>query len=513
MPTKASAAAVTIRMYRGLLGDFFLVSHTDGTRAFRMLIDCGVLQCIGRAEDKPSTATGKSRIIAGVEDLMHDTGGVLDLVVATHEHYDHLSGFILANDAFAELKIKKLWMAWTEDYADEFANGYRTKKDKAVQALTALTQSSALNANPGLQTVRDLLQFYGDVKPPRALGMAASRLDGEAPDRLRGNSSCRDILDWLKVRAGAENVSYLKPGQAVKWGLDDAFRAYVLGPPRDDTLLRRLDPSKKDDNETYLVEPTYLTRPEEVETMAGLADLYSDDEEVAAKARKYEQPFARGHWRRYDGADHRIADDAVVALYENEKLKDRRIETEWLDSAESLALKIDGDVNNTSLALALELPEKRMLLFPGDAQVGNWLSWGRQTYPAHDGENPPQLTIRDILPNVVFYKVGHHASHNATLKAEGLELMTHKALSVMIPLVEATAREQKTVNATEGWKMPFPKLYDRLLAMTRHRVVRGDGATDHERAAFTASGSIFKLKYGPDVAAGDPIWVELKLSL
>ena len=45
------------------------------------------------------------------------------------------------------------------------------------------------------------------------------------------------------------------------------------------------------------------------------------------------------------------------------------------------ALKIDNDVNNTSLALALELADKRVLLFPGDAQVGNWLSWDRQMIP------------------------------------------------------------------------------------------------------------------------------------
>ena len=38
-----------------------------------------------------------------------------------------------------------------------------------------------------------------------------------------------------------------------------------------------------------------------------------------------------------------------------------------------------GETNNTSLALAFELIEKgrvgKVLLFPADAQVGNWLSW------------------------------------------------------------------------------------------------------------------------------------------
>jgi len=39
---------VSIRMYRGLLGDSSLVRHAAGGRAFKMLIDCGVLQRIVR---------------------------------------------------------------------------------------------------------------------------------------------------------------------------------------------------------------------------------------------------------------------------------------------------------------------------------------------------------------------------------------------------------------------------------------------------------------------------------
>ena len=45
----------------------------------------------------------------------------------------------------------------------------------------------------------------------------------------------------------------------------------------------------------------------------------------------------------------------VVATYTKADAKYRRIDTDWLGSAENLALKIDGDVNNTSLALGLEL--------------------------------------------------------------------------------------------------------------------------------------------------------------
>jgi hypothetical protein len=81
----------------------------------------------------------------------------------------------------------------------------------------------------------------------------------------------------------------------------------------------------------------------------------------------------------------------------------RRIDSDWLESAGSLALYLDGDINNTSLVLAIELGQAgKVLLFPGDAQYGNWLSWART-----------QRGI-DLLKRTVFYKVGHHGSHNAT---------------------------------------------------------------------------------------------------
>ena len=53
----------------------------------------------------------------------------------------------------------------------------------------------------------------------------------------------------------------------------------------------------------------------------------------------------------------------------------RRIQGEWMAGAGEFALQLDSDTNNTSLALAFELPDGRVLLFPGDAQVGNWESW------------------------------------------------------------------------------------------------------------------------------------------
>ncbi|HJQ61209.1 MAG TPA: hypothetical protein VJ890_30170, partial [Vineibacter sp.] len=353
MPGGGVRAELSIRMYRGLLGDFFLVRHTSRQRTYNMLIDCGVLQCIGVKAKKAATARGADRIKAGVVDLINDTGGRLDLVVATHQHYDHLSGFILANEAFKDIRIDKVWMAWTEDRKDDLANSYREKKNQALAALTALSRNQALAAMPGMETVTNLLQFYGPDDSPRggALAVAGAGDDGDG-DKLSGNASCEKVLEWLRLRAGPGNVDFLRPGDAKEWGLRGAFRAYVLGPPRSDKALRHLDPSKGEQREVY------LASGEDIETASALAEIHGDGH---AGERPEDQPFTRPHWRPY-GANgvkttaterRRLLKDPIVRLYRRKGASSRGIDDSWLGSAENLALKIDGDVNNTSLALAL----------------------------------------------------------------------------------------------------------------------------------------------------------------
>ena len=89
------------------------------------------------------------------------------------------------------------------------------------------------------------------------------------------------------------------------------------------------------------------------------------------------------------------------------------IDRDWLRAAEQLALKLDSDTNNTSLVLAFVIGEgedRRVMLFPGDAQVGNWESWQQYIWPkgSKRGE-PASVDITELLAATVLYKVGHHA--------------------------------------------------------------------------------------------------------
>jgi hypothetical protein len=74
---------------------------------------------------------------------------------------------------------------------------------------------------------------------------------------------------------------------------------------------------------------------------------------------------------------------------------------------------------------------REVLLFVGDAHIGNWKSWASVTYDIPGRSKP--MPAHDLLARTVFYKVGHHCSHNATLKKGGLELMQHEDLVAFAP--------------------------------------------------------------------------------
>lgn len=146
----------------------------------------------------------------------------------------------------------------------------------------------------------------------------------------------------------------------------------------------------------------------------------------------------------------------------------RRIETDWLLSAQQLVEELDSITNNTSLVLAFELTDTtphKVLLFVGDAQVGNWMSW------QHLDDSGPgeKIDIDDLLTRTVFYKVGHHGSRNATLKEHGLERMTNSDLVAIIPVDKKWANNEK-----RKWEHPAEKLLAQLETSTRGRILRSD---------------------------------------
>ncbi|HEX4613532.1 MAG TPA: hypothetical protein VH092_35445, partial [Urbifossiella sp.] len=277
-------------------------------------------------------------------------------------------------------------------------------------------------------------------------------------------------MDWCRKHKTAE-VRFWKPGELIDLADEvEGLRVYVLGPPTDPRQLFKDLPTKKG-RETYEEEHALAAASQ---AFFG-ADVGQDNAHQADRLFERAAPFdpkyrvdvdaAKGiefYRTYYFGTGSGVAEDW------------RRIDGAGLAGAAAFALQLDSDTNNTSLALAFELGrpgEGRVLLFPGDAQVGNWESW----HADPDGRvrtwkvDKQVVTAADLLARTVVYKVGHHGSHNATLRDKGLELMTRPDLVAFVPVDVYVAHEKKHWN-----RMPFDPLMTALRRRTGGRVVVAD---------------------------------------
>lgn len=528
---------VIVRMYRQGLGDCFLLAFgsqsSDGPRY--VLIDCGV---------HARQTQGPRRLQQVMQDLAASTGNRLHVVVATHEHADHLSGFVQKDNPFLRgtIEIDELWVGWTEKSDDRQADRLRRKLgcarrviDKALKQtiekagtnprMSELgeriagftdfehTPGSAVNASNALARIEALAQtaeqkavlktLKGRLAPQPTMEL------GAAKKRRMKPSSNELALALLTLRA--EQVTYCEPKRKAPLTVPGIpnLRVYVLGPPRDTDLLEQSRPTRirgaVDEHGEPQYKEVYLSRHAAMRALQlapvlGAAAELGESKDLPDDLRhpfksEYRRPFrernGRPVWvdrkalpprtRKFIEQNYFGPPASKVGAKAEGDQSWRRIDGDWLGAFEQLALDLDGDTNNTSLVLAFELGKPGIgpvLLFPGDAQVGNWLSWRDQSYQAED----KKITADDLLRRTVLYKVGHHASHNATAKRDprettdshelgvpfGLELMD--GIIAMIPVDRAAADKKMP----QPWKMPHLPLYQRLREKAQRRVLRSD---------------------------------------
>jgi hypothetical protein len=333
----------------------------------------------------------------------------------------------------------------------------------------------------------------------------------------------RDARD-AAVKLAPDHVVYHEPGAGpLQLKGVDGVNVYVLGPPRDAKLLGLAEHA----SEMYEVGQT-LGAPTGRALMAGLgvaAPNASGDDD-------WDSPFdpefgekladvlpAAANLAAKDARpivsllrDHYVGPAVVPGVVSSREKPDpsrrdqawRRIDGDWLTISADLALQLDNRTNNTSLVLAFEFAEsKRVLLFVADAQVGNWLSWTDLKF----GTGPDAVTGPDLLARTVYLKVGHHGSHNATLKAKGLERMTDSDLAAFIPVNE---QDGKRI----GWgQMPFRGILEDLTLRTAGRVIRADDdwlRTGRLPEVFaTPSGAVRSVRCD---RSGKALWVELDIA-
>jgi hypothetical protein len=289
-----------------------------------------------------------------VADIAKVTRKRLALVVATHEHADHVSGFARFAADFAGFEIGEVWMPWAMDLDDPDAASLRARRLALAEALLA--------------------HF-------RAGGVSGAALDAVL-NAVDNATALRALRSGFSGAARA--VRYLAAGETPALPVQlSGLEVRVLGPPRDPALLKKMLPPA---SQRFL-----------------RADAGG---QVAVDA---VQPFA-DLWRLRDAATARLAYGLTA--------EDERRLRDDAQSFEEAAFALDSHVNNTSLVLLFSAGG-RGLLFPGDAQWGNWKGW------------LDQPTAAQLLEEVAFLKVAHHGSHNATPR-QALEGMRQGAFVAML---------------------------------------------------------------------------------
>lgn len=440
-----------VRMYRHGLGDCFLVTFPRKKKdPFHILVDCGAL-----ARDKKFM----SGIVEHIRDTIRNgktTGKArLDVVVATHEHKDHVSGFNQARDVFnRDFDFGAVWLGWTENLTKPEIKKFKEAKKKAISKLRAAL-ASPLAAAAGLQGVEALLGFSEE-------------------DDTTGSGLVSEAMEYLKLRGKeAGDLRYCEPGED-PFTLDgvEGVRVYVLAPSHDPGFMKVSEVTEKLKKDDIVY---HLTATGDA-GMDALSAALSTLAGVSGGEQARYLPFSSEHRIPRKSADGRESNPYFVGIkkfvtrtYDDPKQRWRQIENDWLTAFGQLALDLDNDTNNTSLVLAFEFVKTgEVLLFVGDAQIGNWKSWANVEFnvPGRDKPRP----AHDLLSNAVFYKVGHHCSHNATLKRGGLELMNRNDLVAFIPLDKKTAKNQ----GTKGWDMPAGPLFRALKEKTNDCVALSD---------------------------------------
>ncbi len=460
--------SLTVRMYRPGLGDCFLLTFRGKQGAVKvkryMLIDCGVLS---------GTSSESERLGKIIDDIQKETQGQLHTLVVTHEHADHLSGFGYHKQVFqdsAKFQIGEVWLGWTEDKEDpKVQEIYSAVRKVPTLVLEKALEELKRSGSHSYEAIKSVAQFLKDNGMDDAKEIALAQ--GSEPLYLRPSPDADG------------------PTRVIDWEDFGGVRFHVLGPPEDPDLLKRSDPPKTktslDRGESLNQSTAFAMAVMHLAAAQGhLQDTeslsISDVEELFELSLPFDsylgitldtlnKPIEEPPGASVAGGTSSLAAEWEFfrKYYGRGKSQDketgpewRRIDSDWLESAGSLALYLDGDINNTSLVLAIELGEGgKVLLFPGDAQYGNWLSWAKTKRGM------------DLLARTVFYKVGHHGSHNATLKNGGLSLMgTARGFEKLVAMIPVDTEKAKT-KGKGGWKMPEDELREMLIHQTHGRMI------------------------------------------
>jgi beta-lactamase superfamily II metal-dependent hydrolase len=197
-----AAGKIRIRMHTVGFGDCFLLFLPTAEGTKKVLIDCGSLK-------NKSRSIGE--IAGAVRSACEDKDGIsrIDVVVMTHRHLDHISGF--TPGTWDKVEVREVWMPWLESTKDEPARKARKARERQI---------------------RELIQTF-----------QAANVSADLTEVLLNARSNEDSLNVLHEGfAGRARRRFLPESESVVESFETAvlpgIKVYVLGPPRDKEALK-----------------------------------------------------------------------------------------------------------------------------------------------------------------------------------------------------------------------------------------------------------------------------------
>lgn len=456
MPAKRSAKAakgsaqkggaktkgdLRVRMYRVGFGDFFLLTVPTKTGAQHILIDCGV------------HAGNIGSMKACVQDLIKETNRKLALVIATHYHADHLSGFATNFDEFAEFEVGMVWITNRLDPEHKGAAKFKAQ----IRSLAA-----QLQLRLGARTDEAGKQAQAKVQNALGVQLGAKNKEGDNEKALR------------LLTTGFKNTPPVRYYQG-----DDT-------PELPNVLKGKITAE--------------LLGPAPIDSGNGFTSSDNKREQYLGAAADRELPSS-DPLKPFEKDWPASADDYPGEAFQDgsPKALEQKLQAAQPDVLLALAEAVDGTLNNQSLVILFTCQGKK-LLFVGDAQWGNWSYWlyGKKVTGEDPGINEK---AKKILGSIDFFKVGHHGSTNAN-PIPAVAALNKNCVSMCSTESGDPDRKRPYGNIEKKTEVPRITLMEEMEKQTANRLVRSDWIKVLQvNASLEAKKQLVKLP--PNFSTGD----------
>ncbi len=303
-----------VRIYNVGCGDCILVRVPDEEGFFHILIDCGNFY-----GDSPAYL---KRAMDNVEELLNDEKvipekslGVLDLLVVTHQHWDHMKGFESLLKTFKRIKVKRIWLSVGMNKNHAPGARFQELQNQVTQTFKRFESDPELSLNSGISSIIEMLSLSTEK--------ASDAVINEIP-------SAHGIRPFYVYRRFEKDLAEKEAKEALLNFKEHTTKLFVLAP-------------EKEIDDSYLGSASSLLEDlSEVEK--SVSELVPEDQRIQLPTNISSRQF-------------------------------RQLKTQLLYTSLALVVKNNDVLNNTSVVLILEW-RGRKLIFPGDAEQESWnLMW------------------------------------------------------------------------------------------------------------------------------------------